>query len=95
MSHELHVTKNKVSQKFAVFILLLNTFFGQYWAKGKLTKLYFYEKGERVQLSFWPILFLMGYIYQGIRNNIVAKKIELILHFHKTITKLVFHWPNM
>ena len=35
--------------------LTLSSFFGPYEAKEKLTQLYFYEKGERVQLSFWPI----------------------------------------
>ena len=35
-------------------------------------------------------------LYQAIRNNIAAKKTtELILIFHKNITKLVFLWPNM
>ena len=35
-------------------------------------------------------------LYQAIRNNIVAKKTtELVLLFHKNITKLVFLWPNM
>ena len=35
-------------------------------------------------------------LYQTIRNNIVAKKtIELVILFHKNITKLVFLWPNM
>ena len=56
-------------------------------------------------MLFWPILsqrktslvvflvtilFLMA-LYQAIRNNIVAKKTtELVLLFHKNITKLVF-----
>ena len=35
-------------------------------------------------------------LYQAIRNNIVAKKItELVLLFHKNITKLIFLWPNV
>ena len=34
--------------------------FGQYLAKGKLTQLSFYGKGERVKLSFCPMLFLMA-----------------------------------
>ena len=35
-------------------------------------------------------------IYQVIRNNIVAKKTtELVLLFHKNITKLIFLWPNI
>ena len=34
--------------------------------------------------------------YKAIRNNIVAKKTtELVLHFYKKTTKLVFIWPNM
>ena len=33
---------------------------------------------------------------QTIRNNIVAKKTtELVLFFHKNITKLISLWPNM
>ena len=56
--------------------------FGSYWAKGKLVELYFYEKGERVQLFFWPILFLMAYIIQ--LEIILAKKTtELVLFFIK------------
>ena len=56
----------------------IKVFFGSYWAKGKLPKLSFYEKGERVQLSFWPII----YDY-----NILAKKTtELVLLFHKKTT---------
>ena len=40
------------------------------------------------------ILFLMENL--AIRNNIVTKKTtELVLLFHKNITKLVFLWPNM
>ena len=35
-------------------------------------------------------------LYYAIRNNIVAKKTnELVLLFHKNITKQVFLWPNM
>ena len=35
-------------------------------------------------------------LYQAIRNNIVAiKTTELVLLFHKNITKLVFLWPNI
>ena len=30
------------------------SFSGSYWAKGKQAKLYFYEKGEGFQLSYWP-----------------------------------------
>ena len=45
-------------------------------------------------------LFVHNIIFNGlcqtIRNNIVAKKTtELVLLFHKNITKLVFIWPNM
>ena len=41
-------------------------------------------------------LFGSNGLIQAIRNNIVTKKTtELVLLFHKNITKLVFHWPNM
>ena len=35
-------------------------------------------------------------LYQAIRNNILAKMTtELVLIFHRNITKLVFLWPKM
>ena len=35
-------------------------------------------------------------LYQAIKNNIVIKKsTEIVLFFHKNVTKLVFLWPNM
>ena len=34
-------------------------------------------------------------LYQAIRNNIDYKTTELVLLFHKNITKLVFLWSNM
>ena len=74
----------------------LNTLklFGPYQAKGKLVQLYFYEKGERVQLSLANII--SNGLIQAMRNNIVAiKTTELFLLFHKNITKLVFLCPNM
>ena len=41
-------------------------------------------------------IILLAGLYKAIRNNIVAKKTtELVLIFHKKITKLVFLWPNM
>ena len=53
-------TGNKQQELF-IKVIHLNTlmFFDQYWAKGKLAYLSFYKKEERVQLSFWTILFLM------------------------------------
>ena len=48
--------------------------------------------GTSSDVSLATILFLMAYI----RNNIEAKKTnELVLLFHKNISKLVFLWPNM
>ena len=45
-------------------------------------------------MSFWPILFLIAYI--RLLEIVLAKKTtDLVLLFHKNITKLVFLWPNM
>ena len=60
------------------FLLTHLRFFGQYWAKGKLTKLYSYEKGERVQLSFWPI-----YYKQNIKS--IKNIVYFIINIHSLI----------
>ena len=56
-------TLTTILDMYKVTKIIFNTLklFGSYWAKGKLAELYFYEKRERVQLSFFAtILFLMA-----------------------------------
>ena len=50
---------------------------------------------ENEFMSFLANIISNG-LYEAIRNNIVAKKTtDLVLPFHKNITKLVFLWSNM
>ena len=49
--------KEKTSNKSQSRHINTLKFFGPIWAKGKLAQLYFYEKEERVQLSFGQYYF--------------------------------------
>ena len=53
------------------------------------------KKENEVSCLVGPNIIFNG-LYLAIKNNIVTKNTtELVLLFHKNITKLVFLWPNM
>ena len=68
--------------------------FGPYWAKGKLVQLYFYKKGERVQLSFLHNVISNG-LNQGIRNNMLFVLQKKNGKFGHKIEKTIFKAQNI
>ena len=60
LSGQLHGIAGKYLQKIRQLSNTLKVF-DPYWAKENQLSYIFYEKEERVQLSFWEILFLMAY----------------------------------
>ena len=70
--HLHHDHKEDNHDEVVIWLINILMFFWSILGQRKTSLVVFHEKGELVQLSFWPILFLMAYIRP--LESILAKK---------------------